>query len=352
MFDPGMPPNEKTVSRLSEFGLIERLVSVFDRNFRPEGEPLDGLALVLGNGDDAAAWEGPAGATVFTCDAMVDGSHFDLSYSTPADVGWRSMVSCQSDIAAMGFHPTYSTVSLGLTGTESPDLLDDLYTGMAQACSRFGGRVVGGDVVRSGTMFISVAMVGAASHGVGETAARPMTRSGAKPGDVIALTGPLGGSAGGLKLLMSGPVPGGPSGQGATLVQAHRRPEPAVTTGVWLAANGVACASDISDGLTADLGRVCRASGAAAVIRLAEVPVEPALRAVFPNDWVDLALGGGEGYQLLFTASAEVVEAARAAYPAITPIGKVVAGEPQVTVLDENDEQVKPGITGFEHFST
>jgi thiamine-monophosphate kinase len=207
--------------------------------------------------------------------------------------------------------------------------------------------VVGGDVVRSTAMFISVAMVGAQANGEDEMTIRPMTRSGAKPGDVIAVTGPLGGSAGGLRLLMSGASPDGPE---ATLIRAHRRPEPSVATGVWLAANGVACAVDISDGLTADLGRVCRASNAAAIIQLADLPVEPELKAAFPDDWPEMALGGGEGYQLLFAAPAKVVEVARTMNPAITPIGEIVAGEPQVTVLDKNGEQVKPSSAGHDHF--
>ena len=348
MIDSGMPPNDKTVAELGEFGLIDRLTAVFEANFEPEPEPESAfrLDLIVGNGDDAAAWEGPAGTTVFTCDAMVAGSHFDLSYSTPADVGWRSMVSAQSDIAAMGFRPAYSTVTLGLTGNETGSLLDEVYVGMAQACSGFGGRIVGGDVVRSATMFISVAMVGSESP-VGHSSTLPMTRSGAKPGDLIAVTGPLGGSAGGLRLLMSGASPSGPA---KALIDAHRRPEPSVATGVWLATNGVGCAVDISDGLAADLGRVCRASNATAAIQLADLPVEPELKAVFPDDWPELALGGGEGYQLLFTAPAEVVEAALAMNPAITPIGEIVAGEPQVTVLDKNGSPLTTLMSGHDHF--
>jgi thiamine-monophosphate kinase len=340
------------VSDLGEFSLIERLTGVFADNYRPPESRADGrFQLLIGVGDDAAAWAGPAGTTVLTCDAMVPGTHFDLAYAAPGDVGWRAMVSCQSDVAAMGFRPAFATVTLGLTGSEPAEQLDELYVGMAQACSHFGGRVVGGDIVRSKNMFISVAMVGTDPSSDPDRPARPMTRSAAKPGDVIAVTGPVGASAGGLRLLMSGADPDPDRGvTEATLTHAHLRPEPRVTTGIWLAANGVACAVDVSDGLVDDLGRVCRASGVAARVRLPEIPVDPALKKVFPDDWLEMALGGGEGYQLLFTAPSEVVRAARRADPSITVIGEIAAGTPQVAVLDENGSPLKSLVSGFEHF--
>lgn len=336
------------VSDLGEFGLIERLTGVFETHYRPSRVPDAGHRLLLGIGDDAAVWEAPAGRTVFTCDAMVAGSHFDLSYSRPEDVGWRAMVSCQSDVAAMGFRPAYSTVTLGLTGAEPVEQVDGLYEGMAEACSRFDGRVVGGDVVRSKTMFVSVAMTGADPSADGGPPVRPMTRSGAKAGDVVAVAGMLGGSAGGLRLLMRGDHSQGPDT--TALVHAHRRPEPRVEAGVWLAANGVACAVDVSDGLIDDLGRVCGASGVAASVRLAELPVEPALKTMFPDEWPDLALGGGEGYQLLFTASADVVVEAKAVDASITAIGEIVAGDPKVTILAEDGSPIKTTASGFDHF--
>ena len=338
------------VSDLGEFGLIERLIGVFADNYRPAESRADGrFDLLIGSGDDAAAWAGPAGTTVLTCDAMVAGTHFDLAYAAPGDVGWRAMVSCQSDVAAMGFRPAFSTVTLGLTGSEPAEQLDELYVGMAQACSHFGGRVVGGDIVRSETMFISVAMVGTDPSSDPDTSARPMTRSAAKPGDVIAVTGPVGASTGGLRLLMSG-LDTDRSVSGTTLTHAHLRPEPRVATGIWLAANGVACAVDVSDGLVDDLGRVCRASDVAARLRLSKIPVDPTLKKFFPDDWLEMVLGGGEGYQLLFTAPAPVVQAAQRADPSIVAIGEIAAGPPQVTVLDNTGEPIKTPPKGHDHF--
>ena len=342
------------VSDLGEFGLIDRLTAVFDEAFEAgrsqAGEPDGRLRLLLGVGDDAAAWDGPAGTTVFTCDAMVAGSHFDLNHDLPEEIGWRAAVSCQSDIAAMGYRPTYSTVTLGLTGDEPVEVVDAIYRGMAQACSRFGGRVVGGDVVRAPIVFLSVAMVGTDAAPVTEPPTRPMVRSAATVGDVIAVTGPLGGSAGGLRVLLAEGQAPARSEASETLVAAHRRPLPRIETGIWLAAHGVACAVDVSDGLVADLGRVCAAGEVGAALHMEKLPVEPALRTVFPDDWADLALGGGEGYQLIFTAPGELVERARGFDPSIVVIGEVVEGPAKVTVVDEDGATYEPASSGFDHF--
>ncbi len=330
------------VRDLGEFGLIDVLAREFEAGYRPP-RPARGPRLVVANGDDAAAWEAPAGTTVLTCDAVAEGSHFDLAISDPQDVGWRAIVACQSDIAAMGFAPSHSTVTLGLTGNETVEMARRMYAGMAQACSLFGGRVVGGDVVRAGALFLSVAMVG-----VGAGPSCPMTRSAARAGDVVAVSGPLGGSAGGLMALRSGRA--APDGAAEALISAHLRPEPRVETGVLLAGAGVRCAIDVSDGLTADLGRICRASGLGAAIDMADVPAHPALSTAFPDEWPRMALSGGEDYQLLFTAPGEVVDRARRLDPAITPIGRMAPGEPAVRVLGPDGGEIEAG-DGFDHFA-
>ena len=337
-----------SVQELGEFGLIDRLRHVFEANYSHRGERGDPLRLLVENGDDAAAWDGPAGTTVLTCDAMAAGTHFDLAYSSPEDVGWRAMVSCQSDIAAMGFLPSYSTVTVGLTGEEDAETVERMYVGMAQACSRYGGRIVGGDVVRAVGVFISVAMIGADPSVSTGRATRPMTRSAARAGDVIAVTGPVGGSAGGLEILKEGKDALGTDAE--ALVRAHLRPRPRVWTAIRLAAAGVRCAVDISDGLLADLMRVCESSGKGAVVRTAELPVQPELKAVFPDDWRELALSGGEGYQLLFTAPRELVDAAREIDPDIVSIGEVLDDQREVSVVTEDGSSFE-GRIGFDHFA-
>ena len=336
-----------SVQELGEFGLIDRLRRVFETNYSRRGERDDPFRLLVGNGDDAAAWDGPAGTTVLTCDAMAAGTHFDLAYSKPEDVGWRAMVSCQSDIAAMGYVPAYSTVTVGLTGQEDAETVDHLYVGMAQACSRYGGRIVGGDVVRAVGLFLSVAMIGADPSAPTGRPTRPMTRSAARAGDVIAVAGPVGGSAGGLKILKEGVDARGPDAE--ALVREHLRPRPRVWTAIRLAAAGVRCAVDISDGLLADLMRVCGSSGKSAVVRIADLPVQPELKAVFPDDWRELALSGGEGYQLLFTARKELVDSSREVDPDVVAIGEVLDGQGEVSVVAEDGSRIE-GRSGFDHF--
>ena len=337
-----------SVQELGEFGLIDRLRHVFEASYSPRGERGDPFRLLVENGDDAAAWDGPAGTTVLTCDAMAAGTHFDLAYSSPEDVGWRAMVSCQSDIAAMGFVPVYSTVTVGLTGTEEVETIERLYVGMAQACSRYGGRIVGGDVVRAVGIFLSVAMVGADPSAATGRPTRPMTRSAARGGDVIAVTGPVGGSAGGLRVLKEGMDLRVSDAE--SLVRAHLRPRPRVSTAIRLAAGGVRCAVDISDGLLADLMRVCGSSGKGAVVRMADLPVQPELKAVFPDDWRQMALSGGEGYQLLFTAPEGLIDAAREVDPDIVSIGEVLNDPREVSVVAEDGSRIE-GRSGFDHFA-
>ena len=337
-----------SVQELGEFGLIDRLRHVFEASYSPRGERGDPFRLLVENGDDAAAWDGPAGTTVLTCDAMAAGTHFDLAHSSPEDVGWRAMVSCQSDIAAMGFVPAYSTVTVGLTGTEEVETIERLYVGMAQACSRYGGRIVGGDVVRAVGIFLSVAMVGADPSAATGRPTRPMTRSAARGGDVIAVTGPVGGSAGGLRVLKEGMDPRVPDAE--SLVRAHLRPRPRVSTAIRLATGGVRCAVDISDGLLADLMRVCGSSGKGAVVRMADLPVQPELKVVFPDDWRQMALSGGEGYQLLFTAPEGLIDAAREVDPDIVSIGEVLNDPREVSVVAEDGSRIE-GRSGFDHFA-
>jgi thiamine-monophosphate kinase len=261
------------------------------------------------------------------------------------------MVSCQSDVAAMGFMPRYSTITLGLRGNETCDLIDRIYVGMAKACSQFGGRVVGGDVVRSETMFISVAMVGSGPATDHRQVTRPMMRSAAQQGDVIAVTGPLGNSAGGLKLLMSNRSV--QDSATTMLMDAHRRPEPMVRAGIWLAANGIRCAVDISDGLIDDLTRICIASGVGAKLQLSKLPVDPELKSIFPDKWRDMALGGGEGYQLAFTIPTNVLkEIQNSTEIPVIEIGQIIAGDPKVILLDSAGTEVTLCSTGFEHFTS
>ncbi len=180
-----------------------------------------------------------------------------------------------------------------------------------------------------------------------------LTRSGAVPGDRIAVTGYLGSSAAGLRVMKEKPELDPVIA--STLIEAHLRPWPRVTEGQLLGENGVKAAIDISDGLIADLAHICRASGVEGRVRLPDIPMHPAVKAAFGEDAITLALSGGEDYELLFTAPGMVIEKVRArgdplSIP-LTIIGEITGGRPgKVTLLDENGREVEWEKPGWEHF--
>ena len=341
------------VRDLGEFELIaaldgavrERNGALFERLRARE------VSVRAGIGDDAAVWEYPAATVVSTTDTMVEGTHFDARTTGWGDLGWKAMASNLSDVASMGCEPTFALVTLGLRGDIPVDGLQAIYAGMMDACERFGGALVGGDVVRSDAFFVTVAL-----EGIAESGAAVMSRSAARTGDLVAVTGDVGASAGGLRILLDPDAAA--NGADATarrrLVNRHNRPTPRVAEGLALRGAGVRCAMDVSDGLTADLAKLCAASGAAAVVRADAVPVDPALRAAFPDEWLDMALGGGEDYELLICADERVMNAARERLgDGLTVIGEIEphrAGEARVRVVGADGDAIKVASGGWEHF--
>ncbi len=328
------------VKDLGEFQLIELLA---DAAGAGGGKETHGR-LMLSIGDDAAAWSGSDDATVLTTDTMVEGVHFSLDWTDWESLGWKAMATNQSDIAAMGCTPAYAVVSLGLRGDLPVDGLAEMYRGMATACAVNGGEVVGGDVVRSPTFFVTVALTGSA-----EGDEPLLTRDTATPGDIVAVTGTLGASAGGLKVLREG-VPA--TGEAEShLRMAHTRPAPRFREGRTLRSLGVSAAIDISDGLVNDLDKICAASGVGIDLRAESVPVDDRLKSTFPDQWLALALSGGEDYELAFAAPADIVEeVAKALDAQVTPIGHVREGK-GVRVLDTDRVEISIDRGGWDHFS-
>ena len=337
------------VRDIGEFDLIDKLAAVIDESNSSAIEALDahGFGMARAIGDDAAAWQSPDGVRVFTSDTMVEGVHFDLDYTAWRDLGWKALATNISDIAAMGCAPSYATVTLGLRGDIPVNGLVELYKGMMELTAECGGAVVGGDIVKSPVFFISVALEGfARSDGPNAL----LLRDRAKPGDRIAVTGTVGASGAGLKLLMEG-ADGSGLASYDFLIGEHNRPMPRVAEGEMLARLGVRCAMDISDGLVDDLGKLCRASGVGARIHAARIPVDASLRATFPSSFLALALGGGEDYELLFTAPDRVMQLAQQSLDTpVTVIGEVVEEGQGVAVLDEKGEELRVGSGGWDHF--
>ena len=336
------------VRDIGEFPLIDRLARAIVGENAALIQRLDddGFRTLLTIGDDAAAWDGPPGVRVLTTDTMVEGVHFSFDYTGWRDLGWKSLASNLSDVAAMGCRPTYSIVTLGLRDDLPVEGLLDMYRGIMDVARLHGGAIVGGDIVKSPVFFVTVALEGAAPSP--ETGL--LRRDAAKPGDLIAVTGHLGCSGGGLRMMMTGTdIPDATASK--HLRDAHNRPVPRVKAGLLMAERGVLSAMDVSDGLIIDLAKMCSAGNVGARLNAGSIPADDVLKAAFPDDWLSLALGGGEDYELLFTATADVIEGLRPALDVpITVIGEVVGGDGSVEVLDDDGNPVAVQRGGWDHF--
>ncbi|MBF8268000.1 MAG: thiL [Dehalococcoidia bacterium] len=328
------------VRDIGEFALIRVIQGMVEKESSAEEAP---FPLVLGIGDDAAAWQSREATELATTDTLVEDVHFRHDFTSWDDLGWKAVAVNLSDIAAMGGVPLYALVTLGLRPETEVEEVRGLYRGMLSACRGYGCRIAGGDLVRSPVTFITVAMTGIASGHL-------LTRRDAQPGDVVAATGHLGCAAGGLRALLQGQSPEGESAK--HLHKAHVRPSPRLAEGQVLVQQGVRAAMDISDGLIDDLSRMCVASGVGAVVYADQVPVDAFLRESFPQDCLSLALDGGEDYELLFAASKEVVSrvVARLAIP-VSVLGTIVADHPgEVRVVDGYGAELHIDQRGWDHF--
>jgi thiamine-monophosphate kinase len=286
-----------------------------------------GDRVVRGPGDDAAVVRAD-GACAVTIDTVVDGVHFRRSTHSPADIGHKALARGLSDIAAMGAAPGEAYVALGLPEDYSADEARELVAAMESLAEACGVTIAGGDVTGSPVLFATVTATGWA-----EDPDALVGRDGAKPGDVVGVTGTLGGSAGGLALLERGVDSG-------ELVDRHRRPEPRLSEGQALAAVPVHAMIDVSDGVATDARHIAESSGVAIEIRLADLPLPPG-----GTDPL-LAATGGDDYELLFTCAPERRAAVEAAVSDVTWIGDVRAGT-GLQLIDAAGRAV--AVAGFEH---
>jgi thiamine-monophosphate kinase len=272
-------------------------------------------------GDDAAVVDCPTGGLLLCADTVVAGVHADLALVSLEDLGWKAVAANVSDIAAMGGRPVHALVTVA--GPPDTDLRA-LYAGIGEAASTYGLAVVGGDLSAAPALVVTVALTG-----VVEGAA--VLRSGARPGDRLFLTGPLGESALGLAELRAG-------GRSGPAVEAHRRPRARLVEGQCARRAGATAMIDISDGLALDLGRLCRASGVGAAVD--HLPIAAGATR-------DQALHGGEDYELLFAApDADALRREFAAAGGAEPIevGRCVVAPSGLTLDGEPLEPI-----GYEH---
>jgi thiamine-monophosphate kinase len=330
------------LSELGEFGLIKLIRTASARYENPGRTPW--REILLGIGDDAAAWQSGNRIQLATTDTLVQNVHFDLGAITWEELGWKALAVNLSDIAAMGGIPNYALLSLALPAQLKVKDVSEFINSFMHMAAQFGVAIVGGNVATAPNTVITVTIIGCSK---GTTM---LERSTASSGEQIAVTGYVGLSAAGLEML-KGKTILDPKARNV-LRQAHFKPMPRVKEGQILIAQGVRTAIDISDGLVADLDHICESSKVNAKINIEQIPVHPVVTAHFSNSQ-ELALSGGEDYELIFTADkATVTRAKRALSCPVTVIGDITKEElpTRVLVVDSKGTIIPYKKRGWNHF--
>lgn len=335
------------MSQADEFALIRAWTQG-----RQSADFLSARGVRIGIGDDAAAVAAPGEEAdwLLAVDAMVEGVHFRSDTMEDADVGYKAMAACISDIAAMGGRPRHALVSVSVPPHWTPRRMMALYDGLYACADRYGVAVVGGDTTSApAQLVVSVTVTGLSRAGAA------LRRDAARPGQRVFLTGPVGLSAGGLHGLLHPAAPRPP----ASLVRAHRRPEPHVRAGLLLAERGFGRAlNDVSDGLASEAWEIAEASGVRITLWQAALPLSGELASyarrcgVQPLDWM---LYGGEDYVLLGTIdAADEAEARRAFREEGLPffvVGEVEEGLPGVWLETAPGQRRAVPKRGYNHFA-
>jgi thiamine-monophosphate kinase len=338
--------------------LVERIARALPSKARARH---DG-ALRLGIGDDAAiVASGGRNDWVLSCDAFLEGVHFLAKSHPPDSVGYKSLVRATSDLAAMGATPRFFLLTLAIPAGRTGTWLDGFLRGLARAARSMNMTLLGGDTTKSDAVSISITVIGEIARG------RAVTRAGARPGDIIYVSGRLGRAQLGLEILLRSSSrsktladrnvkAGSPTLR--RLLRPHLYPAIRIELGSWLARRRVASAMmDISDGLSTDLARLCTASGVGAQIQPESIP-RIALPAPLSNhlkrvklDPLKMALHGGEDYELLFTVSPRNIQKLTKApgFSQLTAIGEVTRGR-SIALVSPNGSKKALSPRGWDPF--
>jgi thiamine-monophosphate kinase len=326
-----------SVSSVGEFGLIERISNI-----------VGPTSAVIGIGDDAAVIDRPGDFYLLAAvDMLVEGVHFRLATVEADELGRRAIEVNVSDIASMGGIPEYALVSLAMAPALRVSFVDDLYQGMVAAGRSHGAQIVGGNIASTeGPLIVDVTLFGSVAKG------DLVTRVGAQIGDVLAVTGTLGDGAAARLLTDRGGSPPDPDLQ--SWIRRTRVPRARIVEGQALARAHLAHAMiDISDGLSGDVRHLCRASGVGAVLDERSLPISRGTAWASRElklDPTEVALSGGEDYQLLVAMAEQDLSAAESLGVSLTVIGRVVPAARDIRALSENGSMRKLTGTGWEHF--
>jgi thiamin-phosphate kinase len=330
------------IAELGEFGLIARLTA----GLPPSPD------VIAGVGDDAAILDiGSNDVLVATCDVQVEDTHFRLRGITPHDIGRRALAVNLSDIAAMGARPRFALISLLVPPTLDVAVLDGIYAGLREEAAQFDVALVGGNIARNAErLIIDIMLLGTGTRN------RLLRRNSAKPGDMVMVTGSLGSAAAGLLVLEDEQLAAKVAPENLVgVLAAQRTPTPRVAAGQWLAQHAVTTGIDVSDGLAADISHICEASGVGVQIEAESLPIQPetaTVAALAGQNPQNLALFGGEDYELLFTVPTDRAHAlARELFDATgvkaTAIGTICMGS-AITLFREGKPSPLPS-TGWDH---
>lgn len=305
-----------------EFKLIEKITrKITDEN------------VIVGVGDDTAIIRSNGRFLLLTTDMLCEGDHFSLDYFTPRQIGIKAMVSNQSDIAAMGGIPLYAMVSLALTKDIQVEIVEGIYVGLYEACEKYGGIIVGGDITHSTQMVINISLLGEVKN------EKYITRSGANAGDKIYVSGSLGGSTAGLKLFLD-------NIKGFEAVKkCHTEPFPRFDISREVSHYATSM-EDVSDGLASEVRNIAQASGTGAVIFADNVPIEDEVHSAagaVGQSALDYALYGGEDFELVYTVPREFT----GSVPGYL-VGEIIEGSD--IILETKGVKQKLTRFGFDHF--
>jgi len=335
------------ISDLGEFGLI-RKIKQQSKGRSP--------STLIGIGDDAAALSLSSSKILLTTtDMLLEGVHFDLSYTDLYSLGWKSAAVNLSDIAAMGGVPRFCLTALGIPSTISVEQIKEFYKGFNALCRKYHVDLVGGDTCRSEKgLVVSVTALGEVEK------KNMLTRAGARMGDLIFVTGTLGDSAAGMEMLRMRNAECGMRNKNSEirtsnsgLIRKHLRPDPRIESGRKIALSGCATAMiDISDGLSSDLGHICEESRVGAEICADQIPFSKDICKAadhLKTEPLHYALSGGEDYELLFTVSPSKLKRFFSLKILSTQIGEIIAGNTMILINNGKRAVLKP--KGFNHFT-
>jgi thiamine-monophosphate kinase len=335
------------ITDIGEFGLIRKINDLLIR------EGIRSERVTLGIGDDTASFlPRPGYEILVTCDSLVEGRHYLPGHITPLDLGRRAMTLNISDIGAMGGRPLYALVSLGLKAAFQVRDVEEMYRGFLVELNPFNASIIGGNLTRSGNgLFIDITLIGEVEQGKG------VRRSGARPGDVILVTGYPGQAAAGLRLLLQ--AQNDAQIENHPLIKIFNAPSHRASLGAVMAKAGLATAMiDTSDGLLADLGHICQESQVGADLCKEKLPISEALRqaaTLLNQDPYDFLLGESDDYELVITCRPEDValllsKSAQCCPVPVTEIGMITErpGEIALLLSDNQRRPLKP--SGWDHF--